>query len=72
MDKTGRAGLFVEETIVICHCLGITDKDIETAFKNGSRSWQQLQEATKIGTVCGACKEKAEELLHGFDHIYGN
>jgi len=72
LDKTGRAGLFVEETIVICHCLGITDKDIETAFKNGSRSWQQLQEATKIGTVCGACKEKAEELLHGFDHIYGN
>ncbi|MCL2720898.1 MAG: iron-sulfur cluster assembly scaffold protein [Treponema sp.] len=72
LEKTGRSGLFVEETVVICHCLGITDKDIETAFQNGSRSWQQLQEATKIGTVCGACKEKAEELLHGFDHIYGN
>jgi hypothetical protein len=31
-----------------------------------------LQQATKIGTVCGGCKAKALELLHGFTHIYGN
>jgi len=70
LEKTGRAGIFVEESIVICHCIGITDKDIEAAFQNGARNWQQLQEATKIGTVCGSCKEKAEEILHGLDHIY--
>jgi nitrogen fixation NifU-like protein len=64
--------LFVEETVVICNCLGITDKDIETAFHNGARNWEQLQQATKIGTVCGSCREQAEELLHGFEHIYGN
>jgi len=56
--------------VVICTCLNITDKDIETAVKAGARTWQQLQEATKIGTVCGGCKEKAEELLHEFSHIY--
>ncbi|MCL2243369.1 MAG: iron-sulfur cluster assembly scaffold protein [Treponema sp.] len=71
LAKTGRQGLLKEETNVICHCLGITDRDIENAFKNGARSWDQLQQATKIGTVCGSCREKAEELLHGFDHIYG-
>jgi len=70
LAKTGRKGLFVEETVIICHCLGITDKDIETAFQNGARNWEQLQQATKIGTVCGSCKEKAEDLLHGLDHIY--
>ena len=70
LSKTGRGGLFVEENIVICHCLGITDKDIETAFLNGARNWDQLQQATKIGTVCGGCRQKAEELLHGFEHIY--
>jgi nitrogen fixation NifU-like protein len=69
--KTGRAGMLKEEAAVICHCLGITDKDIETAFHNGARNWQQLQEATKTGTVCGSCKEKTLELLHGFEHIYG-
>ncbi|MCL2264883.1 MAG: iron-sulfur cluster assembly scaffold protein [Treponema sp.] len=70
LDKTGRSGLLVEEAAVICHCLGITDKDIEAAFKNGARNWEQLQQATKIGTVCGSCKEKAEEHLHGLEHIY--
>jgi len=70
LSKTGRPDLFVEETVIICHCLGITDKDIETAFLNGAGNWEQLQQATKIGTVCGACREKAEDLLHGLDHIY--
>ena len=70
LEKTGRKGMLKEETSVICHCLGITDKDIENAFQNGVRNWEQLQQATKIGTVCGSCKEKAVELLHGLDHIY--
>jgi len=72
LNKTGRGGMLVEETVIICHCVGITDKDIETAFQNGARNWEQLQQATKIGTVCGQCKEKAVDLLHGFDHIYSN
>ncbi|MCL2805481.1 MAG: iron-sulfur cluster assembly scaffold protein [Treponema sp.] len=71
LAKTNREGLFVEETVVVCHCLGITVKDIEAAFQNGARNWEQLKQATKIGTVCGGCREKAEELLHGFEHIYG-
>ena len=70
LAKTGRQGLLMEEAVVICHCLGITDKDIETAFHNGARNWEQLQQATKIGTVCGSCKEKAEDLFHGLEHIY--
>ncbi|MDR2068318.1 MAG: iron-sulfur cluster assembly scaffold protein [Spirochaetaceae bacterium] len=71
LAKTGRAGLFKEETTEICHCLGITDKDIETAFNQGARTWEELQQATKIGTACGSCKTKALELLHEFTHIYG-
>ncbi|MDR2375226.1 MAG: iron-sulfur cluster assembly scaffold protein [Treponema sp.] len=71
LEKTGRAGLLKETTTEICHCLGITDKDIENAFHAGARTWEQLQQATKIGTVCGSCKEKALELLHEFTHIYG-
>lgn len=71
LEKQGRAGEFKgEDAVVICTCLNITDKDIETAVKAGARDWHQLQEATKIGTVCGGCKGKAEELLHEFVHIY--
>jgi nitrogen fixation NifU-like protein len=72
LAKTGRPGLFKEPSTEICHCLSITDKDIEEAFHRGARTWEALQEATKIGTVCGGCKEKALELLHEFAHIYGN
>ncbi len=73
LAKTGRTGLFKDDdAVVICTCLGITDKDIETAVKAGSRTWEDLQNATKIGTVCGGCKEKASELLHEFVHIYGD
>ncbi|MDR1410871.1 MAG: iron-sulfur cluster assembly scaffold protein [Spirochaetaceae bacterium] len=71
LDKTGRSGLFKEPSVEICHCMGITDKDIEDAYNHGARTWEQLQEATKIGTGCGSCKEKALEYLHGLTHIYG-
>jgi len=71
LSKTGRPGMLKEAATIICHCLGITDKDIENAFHKGSRNWEELQQATKIGTVCGKCKDKAMELVHGFIHIYG-
>ncbi|HCC37162.1 MAG TPA: iron-sulfur cluster assembly scaffold protein [Treponema sp.] len=70
LEKTGRKGMLKEEAVEICHCMGITDKDIERAYLAGSKTWEQLQQATKIGTVCGSCKGKALELLHGFEHIY--
>jgi len=72
LAKTGRTGMLKETAVEICRCLGITDKDIEAAFQNGARDWNALQLATKIGTVCGGCKEKAVELLHGLGHIYGD
>jgi nitrogen fixation NifU-like protein len=71
LEKTGRPGLFKEDEVIICNCLSITDKDLETAYHNGARTWEDLQAATKIGTACGGCKEKALELLHEFGHIYG-
>jgi nitrogen fixation NifU-like protein len=71
LEKTGRAGLFKEEAVTICNCLEITDKDLEDAYKNGARNWEDLQTATKIGTTCGGCKTKALELLHEFEHLYG-
>jgi nitrogen fixation NifU-like protein len=71
LAKTGRPGLFKVDAVEICHCMQITDKDIEAAFRNGARTWEDLQAATKIGAGCGECKEKALELLHEFAHIYG-
>ena len=71
LARTGRAGMLKESTAEICHCLGISDKDIENAYHNGAKDWDALQQATKIGTACGGCRDKAMDLLHGLDHIYG-
>ena len=71
LEKDNRAGLFKEPSVIICNCLGVTDKDIEKAFQQGAKTWEDLQKATKIGTVCGSCKIRAMELVHGLTHIYG-
>lgn len=61
-----------QEAVVVCSCLNITDHDIESLVRDhGVKTWEQLQEHTKIGTVCGKCKPKADELLHQFTHLYG-
>lgn len=60
-----------EEAKVVCHCQNITDRDIEEFVKNGGKSFEELQERTGLGTVCGGCIEEAKELLHGYHHLYG-
>ncbi len=55
-----------EESTIICQCMNVTDRDIEEAVLEGARSYQQLQEHTKLGTVCGQCEDKARELLKGY------
>lgn len=57
---------------IICECLNVTDHDIEQAVREGAKTWEQLQDATKIGTSCGKCKEKGEKLLHEYVHLYGD
>ena len=51
---------------VICQCLGITDKEIEEAVLEGVRDYVALQEHTKIGTVCGKCKEESIRLMEEY------
>jgi len=49
--------------VVVCNCMNVTDHDIEEAVLDGVRDYQALQERTKLGTVCGECKEEAETVM---------
>jgi nitrogen fixation NifU-like protein len=70
--RTGQEGKIErEKAVTICQCMNVTDKDIERAAREGAKTWLDLQNKTKIGTVCGQCKKKAEELLHEYAHLYG-
>lgn len=61
-----------EKEHIICQCLGITDTEIEHAVLEGARNYYELQERTKIGTVCGKCKEKSLKLLEEYKAKYFN
>lgn len=52
-----------EEARVVCHCMNVTDEEIEDAVLEGARSYIEIQERTKAGTVCGQCKDDILRLL---------
>ncbi len=59
-----------DQVKVVCQCMNITDHDIEDAVLEGARTWFELQERTKIGTVCGQCEGEAGVLIEKFKHIH--
>ena len=56
-----------EHARVICQCMNVTDKEIENAVLEGAKTYQQLQEKTKAGTVCGQCKEETLKLMEEYN-----
>lgn len=72
LEKKGLPSLKgTEDVEVICTCLNVTDKDLEEAYKDGVRTWEDLQSRTKIGSACGGCKARAMEKMHEFEHLFG-
>ncbi len=59
-----------ESARTVCQCMNVTDKEIEQAVRQGVKTYQQLQENTKLGTVCGQCKPEAEKLLKQYENKY--
>jgi nitrogen fixation NifU-like protein len=55
-----------ETTQLVCQCMNVTDKEIEEAVLEGARTYYELQEKTKLGTVCGQCKDSAIILMNGY------
>lgn len=51
---------------IICQCMNVTDHEIENAVLEGVRSYVGLQEHTKLGTVCGQCKDEAGALMEKY------
>jgi nitrogen fixation protein NifU and related proteins len=52
-----------EKDRLVCQCMNVTEGQIVSAIEAGAASYLELQEHTKLGTVCGQCKEEAQQLL---------
>lgn len=57
-----------EKARIICQCMNVTDKEIEHSVLEGVRTYLELQEHTKLGTVCGQCKDEATRLMNEYIH----
>ena len=55
-----------EKARIICQCMNVTDHEIEEAVLEGARTYYELQEKTKSGTVCGQCEGEATQLLQKY------
>lgn len=55
-----------EEARIVCQCMNVTDHEIENAVLDGAHNYYELQERTKLGTVCGQCKDEATGLLEKY------
>lgn len=66
-EKNGMQGKITkEEARIVCQCMNITDHEIEDAVLEGAKTFFELQERTKISTVCGQCKDDAVNLLQEY------
>lgn len=51
---------------VVCSCLSITGQTIKDAIENGAVTYEDVQEKTEAGTVCGACEDEIRALIKEF------
>ena len=51
----------------ICHCKGVTDRQIRSAINAGARSVVEISARCRAGTGCGGCVREVCRLLD--DHL---
>lgn len=54
----------MDDTKLVCNCTGVTVGDIREAVQNGAKTFDELQEATGVSTVCGQCRDYAENVFN--------
>lgn len=53
------------DTMYLCLCLGITEKQVQEAIAGGAHSLSALRLQLGAGGECGRCRRALREQLHG-------
>ncbi len=53
----------MDDTKTVCNCTGVTIGDIRQAIENGASNFDEVQEMTAVSTVCGQCRDYAENVV---------
>lgn len=53
----------MDDEVVVCMCMNVTVKDIKDAILAGDETFQEMQDRTGLGTVCGVCIDEGETIF---------
>jgi len=51
--------------MIVCHCHGVTDREIRQSVQNGSRTCADVADCCGAGSGCGGCASLVAEIVHG-------
>lgn len=51
--------------MIVCHCKGVSDREIRTAVRDGASTLSEIQKKTRACTGCESCEELVLEVLEG-------
>jgi bacterioferritin-associated ferredoxin len=49
--------------MLVCHCKGLTDRDVRSAIEAGACTRRDVVRRCGAGSVCGGCRPLIDELL---------
>jgi bacterioferritin-associated ferredoxin len=51
--------------MLVCHCLGVSDREIREAVLDGANTVDQVEERCGAGGGCGGCRELVSDVIAG-------
>jgi bacterioferritin-associated ferredoxin len=51
--------------MIVCHCHGVTDREIRACMQNGARTCTDVAASCGAGAGCGGCQSLVAEIVHG-------
>ena len=51
--------------MIVCHCHGVTDREIRESVQNGARTCADVAECCGASSGCGGCASLVSEIVHG-------
>lgn len=49
--------------MIVCLCHRVCDRDIHQAVRDGTASFELLQDETRVASSCGCCYDCAREIF---------
>ena len=49
--------------MLVCHCRGVTDRQIRRLVKDGAASTREVARATGAGLRCGGCRSNVKQIV---------